>query len=201
MIDFLSAIWESEEPIDDDEDEACGDVNSPLDVEESNITAVEPQEEKEPQLPHAVPRGATAGPVVEPVATTSAKQPSEPGRTKDAGEDDATDTGIQQAPATARWERTAGTAEAEAAETDGRPATPAPSLYKVTVTAFTEENRAAFHNALSHWSPISRTLAGTKQTRSVIAHVQPMDIGTALQRLGEAMDESRPARVSVSVEL
>lgn len=105
-------------------------------------------------------------------------------------------------PNTARWEREVGKAEAEAAEVDGGVQPGAkPAVYAVTVVVFTDGDQTAMYQALSNWSPIRKTLSGTKQTRSVTAHVQPNGISALLHQLGDSLEQSQLRKVRVSIEL
>lgn len=117
------------------------------------------------------------------------------------GENDGTDD--EEAPNTVRWEREAAKAEAEAARVDDRgEAEPeGPPLYAVTVLVFTESDQTAIYQALLNWSPISKSLLGPKQLRSVSAHFQAKDIGTLMNKLGKALEGNQPEKVRVSIEL
>ncbi len=66
---------------------------------------------------------------------------------------------------------------------------------------FSESGQAAIYRALSNWSPISKTMNGTKQARSVSVHVQPSNIATFLNVLGETLEQNQPNKVRVSIEL
>jgi hypothetical protein len=120
----------------------------------------------------------------------------DPGKNADAGDQD------QDTPDTNRWEREATKAEAEAAEIEnGSKVEAQPPLYAVTVMVFSESGQAAIYQAMSRWSPISKTLNGTKQARSVSVHVQPSNIATLLHVLGETLEQNQPNKVRVTIEL
>jgi hypothetical protein len=70
-----------------------------------------------------------------------------------------------------------------------------------TALVFTAGDQEAVQHALSNWSPISTTSVGTKQTRSVKAHVHPKDISTLLQRLGKALEGDQPMNARITIEL
>ncbi len=117
-------------------------------------------------------------------------------------EEDGVGTDEEATGDTARWEREVGKAEAEAAQDEGgEQAEAASSLYAVTVFMFTESDQTAMYQALSNWSPIRKTLAGTKQARSVTAHVLPNGIGALLHQLGDTLEQNQPRKVRVSIEL
>ena len=123
----------------------------------------------------------------------------DPGKNADA---DDQDDQAQDTPDTNRWEREATKAEAEAAQIEnGSKVEAQPPLYKVTVMVFSESGQAAIYQAMSRWSPISKTLNGTKQARSVSVHVQPSNIATLLHVLGETLEQNQPNKVRVSIEL
>jgi hypothetical protein len=71
----------------------------------------------------------------------------------------------------------------------------------VTVMVFAESDQTAIYQALSHWSPISKTLNGTKQARSVSVHIQPSSIGKLLHILGDTLEKNQPKKVRVNIEL
>ncbi len=101
-----------------------------------------------------------------------------------------------------RWEREVAKAEAEAAKLgDGGTAAPATPFYKVTVMVFSEGDQAAIHGALAKWSPITKSLGGSKQLRTVSANAEQRQIGTLLQRLASALDQNQPRKLRVSIEL
>lgn len=120
-----------------------------------------------------------------------------------ADQDDAADATEDAAPDNDRWEQAAAEAEAEAAEVESNetqePETP---LYKVMVFVANEGDQDTIYQALSNWSPIRVKPMGTKQTRSVSAHVQPKSLGTLLQKLGKALEANQPKSVKkVSIDL
>ncbi len=120
----------------------------------------------------------------------------------DGDKDEAADTAEEDTPDEKRWEREVAKAEAEAAEVEnGVKAGPNRALYSVTVLVFTENDQTVIHQVLSDWSPISKSLLGPKQLRSVSAHVRPKDIGTLMHKLGNALEGNQPKKVRVSIEL
>lgn len=121
---------------------------------------------------------------------------------EEVDEEDAADATEDDAPDTGRWERKAAKAEAEAAKVEASDEEQEnPALYKVMVMVFTESDQQAVREALSNWSPLVTTPQGSKQFRSLSAHVQPEGIGVLLQRLGQALKQCQPRTVKVSIEL
>lgn len=111
-----------------------------------------------------------------------------------ADQDDVTDSDKN------RWENAAAKAEAEAAVVEGvKKTVPKPRDYRVLVKVATEGDQTNIHNALSNWSPLSTTPVGN--SRSVSANVRTEDIGTALQKLGKALEGQQPKSLKVSIEL
>ena len=120
----------------------------------------------------------------------------------DRGENADGDDQELAAPDTIRWDREATKAEAEAAEVEGGKTTePESPLYAITVMVFSESDQTAIYKSLSNWSPTSKTLTSTKQTRSVSVHVPPSGIGKLLHVLGETLEHNQPQQVRVSIEL
>ncbi len=116
--------------------------------------------------------------------------------------EEANGTDEDDAPDEARWEREVSKAEAEAAGVeDGSESSPEASLYKVTVLAFADADQEAMYQALLKWSPVRKTSIGTKHIRSVSAGVRTTDIAILLDKLGKALEENRPQKVRVSIEL
>ena len=114
-----------------------------------------------------------------------------------SADETATDAGEEATP-TAKWEQTAGKAETEAAATTSGKSEAASRYYDVTVMVYNQQDQAAFQQALSQWSPSCKTVGNTL---SVKVHAQMKGIAAVLQKLGKVLEESQPARVSMSVEL
>lgn len=121
----------------------------------------------------------------------------------EADHTDIEDDAEEATPDNNHWEKTAAEAEAEAAQVDdGETKEPEKPLYKVVVFVGNEGDQDTIYQALSNWSPIRVKPMGTKQTRSVSAHVQPKSLGTLLQKLGKALEANQPKSVKkVSIDL
>ncbi len=92
-------------------------------------------------------------------------------------------------------------AEAEARLMGTPPDDSQPSLGKVVITVFSQNDLGVIQGSLSQWQPKSTALKGSKQTYSVTASVPPSDIADFFNQLSKSLKMTLPNKLKVSVEL
>lgn len=136
-------------------------------------------------------------------ATAEASVPAAGDPADPSGEGEASDPGDGAVSNTIRREPEASLGATQAAEPDrvGTTAS-APSLGRVTVvvTVFSDGDQAVVQKALAEWSPVTKSLGGSKHLGTLSATAPSRDIGTVMAKLAGALTQILPRKATVKID-
>jgi len=130
-----------------------------------------------------------------PTADDAADPPGE-GVASDPGEGVASNT-IRREP-----DVSLGATQAANPDQDGT-TVPAPALGRVTVVVmvFSERDQAVVQEALAEWSPVTKSLGGSKHLGTLSATAPSRDIDTVMAKLAGALTQIHPRKAMVKIDL
>jgi len=138
-------------------------------------------------------------PATSEVAAPAAGDPADP-----SGEGEASDPGDGVASNTIRRQPDVSLGATQAADPDrGGTTVPATAFGTVTVvvTVYFDSDQAVVREALAEWSPVTKSLGGSKHLGSLSATAPSRDIDLVMAKLAGALSQIHPRRATVRIDL